>query len=391
MALTGGRKVNFIEYIFWVCIILSLWTYVLYPIFLYILVRNSELYKKPDALEEWPEVTLLIVAHNEETVIKEKLENALALDYQQNQLKIMVTSDFSSDGTVSIVQQFADRGVVLYETKQRKGKTNAQNEACEFIDSEIIAFSDANSLWQKDALKQLVTNFEDEKVGYVSGALKYINTQTNNTSASEGIYWKYELFLRKNESRLKSITAGNGAIYAIRQSLYEPIDILYCHDFEYPSLFVKNGHKAIFDDEAIALEKAGETTSDEYKRKVRMFSRTWHKILRNPWIFNPFKMGSLYSIFMFSHRLLRYSIGIFQLLILILNIALLGSGTIYTVIMGIQIFYYICSAIGYYNRKLKIFYIFYYLNVFHTATLVGFIKAITNNVKPFWASAATSR
>lgn len=371
---------------------LLFWSYFIYPVFLkflyYIGIRRNVFFIDNFEL---PSVTLVIVAHNEENVIKERLENALKLNYPTSKLQIIVASDFSTDKTNEIVKSYSSEGVFLYKTKERKGKANAHNEVCEIINSEIIAFSDANSLWETDALHNLVLNFKDQNVGYVTGKLEYVNTNENGTSNSEGLYWRYELWLRRLESDVLSITAGNGAIYAIRREVYEPINILYNHDFEFPSLVKKKGLYSIYDNTAIAKEKAGETSDDEYKRKVRMLGRTWHKIINDFSIFNPFKVGLLYSLFMFSHRLIRYSTGLLQLIIFITNFFILEMGTIFQVFIVLQTFFYLFSILGAYYKRNRIIYFMYYFNLFQFATLVGFTKALLNNVKPFWESPQTTR
>ena len=380
------------NFTFFLALNLLFWSYFMYPFFLKLLlflgIKRKVVFYNNYTL---PSVTLVIVAHNEELVIKKRLDNALKLNYPKNKLSIIVASDFSTDKTNEIVDSYSSKGVFLYKTKERKGKANAQNEVCETITSEVFAFSDANSMWENDALINLVSNFKDEKVGYVTGKLEYVNIDDNGTSNSEGLYWRYELLLRDLESRVQSITAGNGAIYAIRRSVYEPINVLYNHDFELPSLVRKKNMYSIYDKNSIAKEKAGETSDDEYKRKVRMLGRTWHKILHDFSIFNPLKVGFLYSIFMFSHRLLRYSTGILQLVILILNILLFDESLFFQIFLYLQIIFYFLSVLGIFYKKNKIIYIHYYFNLFQLATLIGFIKALTNNVKPFWESPQSTR
>lgn len=383
-----------IHYIFYTSLFLLIWSYILYPIFLKLLIFIK--FRRKTAFEfnfELPSVSLIIVAHNEEKVIKRTLQNVLKLNYPKNKLSIIVASDYSTDETNNIVNSFKSCGVKLYVTKERKGRANAHNEACKTVSTDIIAFSDANSIWHEDALMYLVDNFRDKKVGFVTGRLIYTNTKGNNTSSSEGIYWNYELMLRNLESNLKSITAGNGAIYAIRKSIYEPINILYSHDFEFPSMVVSKGFNAIYDSRAIAEEKAGETANDEFKRKKRMFGRAWHKIIRNFWIFNPVKVGVLYSIFMLSHRLLRYSTGLLQIVIFVSNVAILviyPKNIFFSLLLMLQIVFYFLSLIGkYFNSKLT--FICYYFNLFQLSTLIGFYKAITNQVQPFWQSPQSTR
>jgi cellulose synthase/poly-beta-1,6-N-acetylglucosamine synthase-like glycosyltransferase len=366
-----------------------IYMYILYPIIL-ISIRQ----KKVSGLDftDSPSVTIVVVAHNEEKVIAKTLDSLLGQDYPKELFHIVVTSDYSDDGTNDIVKSYKDKGVRLHETLERKGRANAHNEICETIITELIAYCDANTIWDIDSLKNLVSAFKDKSVGYATGQLKYINVKDNTVSGSEGIYWKYELLLRKLESKAGSITAGNGAIYAIRKECYEPIDIMYSHDLVFPSMVVHKGYRAIYVENALAYERAGETVSDEYARKIRMFGRAWHFLLRNTWVFNPFKVGALYSLFMISHRFLRYSAGLFQLLVLIFSLlATMEGSAIAQSMLLLQIIYYLTMILASTGKLGSNMYSLYYMNLFHLATLVGFFRAVTNKVKPFWLSPQTTR
>ena len=352
--------------------------YILYPIFLYFYPSRKISYQPNNFTQS---VSIIITAHNEESSIKKTIELCLNSDYLKNKLEIVVASDQSTDRTVEIASQYIGKGVRIVETKNRMGKANAQNEAIETIDSEIIAFCDANSQWESDTLKQLVSSLSNDKVAYVTGKLIYLNTDNNKVSASEGFYWVYELYLRKLESSIHSITAGNGAVYAVKRSCIEPINPLYNHDLVLPPLIVSQGYRAVY---------TGETAKDELNRKIRMLGRTWHYIINNRWIFNPFKMGGIYSIFMISHRLLRYSSGLFQLLIFIIPIFLLDKPFFVFALLAQILFYLLLipSAFGLLGKKM---YTVFYLNLFHYATIVGFFKAIIGKVSPFWKSVESTR
>lgn len=373
-----------------VCLFLLTYTYVLYPLILICLKFKA---LRLSDVEFSPTVTIVVVAHNEEKVIAKTLDSLLEQDYDVDHYNIVVTSDYSDDRTNDIVRSYRDKGIRLHETLERKGRANAHNEVCSDIDTDFIAYCDANTIWDKDSLRRLISVFRDDNVGYATGQLKYINIKDNTISASEGLYWRYELLLRKLESYAGSITAGNGAIYAVRKKCYDPIDIMYSHDLVFPSMVVKKGYRAVYVQDALAYERAGETVSDEYSRKIRMFGRAWHFLLRNTWVVNPFEVGALYSLFMLSHRLLRYSAGLLQLLVFILSfISALADGILFAEIMLVfQVFYYLIISISATGRLGEKMYSLYYLNVFHLATLVGLFRAVTNRVKPFWLSPQTTR
>lgn len=373
-------------------LILGLWTYFLYPVFLYLIslihkntYSNDENYK--------PKVSIVIVAHNEEKVIEKTIQSCLNQDYPREKFDIVVASDHSTDLTNEIAISYLSEGVRLIKTRERKGRANAHNEACSSIDSEIIAFCDANTIWNNNTLSELVLSLSDAKVGFVTGQLSYINVDDNQVSKSEGVYWKYELILRKLESQVSNVTAGNGAVYAIKKSCYEPINPLYSHDIVLPSMVVKKGFKSIYNNKAMAYEYAGETTQDEYARKVRMFGRAWHFVLRNFQVFNPFKVGPLYSVCMISHRFLRYCSGVLQFLFFVISIILLAFEVNFlnVSIFSFQFIFYITIYLSRNGRLGKVMYTIFYLNLFHLATLVGFFNAITNRVKPFWLSPQSTR
>lgn len=380
--------VALIIFIFFLC-----WTYVLYPLFLCTLKKNHSNSSRKNYA---PTVSIVIVAHNEEKVIEKTIVSCISQDYKLNDIEIVVASDHSTDDTVKIANKYADQGVRVVQTKDRKGRANAHNEACDTISSDIIAFCDANTIWEKDTLSHLVDSLSDNNTGYVTGKLNYINTNDNKTSHSEGLYWKYELFLRKLESATGSITAGNGAVYAIKRECYEPINPLYSHDIVLPSMVVKKGLRSVYNPLAIAYERAGETTNDEYSRKVRMFGRAWHFMFNSLSVFNPIKVGFKYSVFMFSHRFLRYSAGLLQLLVLISTILTFflepdSHGYFLYSLILLQIAFYSVVFLGSKMFLGRFGYQLYYFNLFHVATLVGLYNALTNKIKPFWLSPQSTR
>jgi len=381
--------------LFWAAAVLTFYTFFLYPVFLSLFVRllpkrEPEPLRYPDKFK-WPRISLIIAAHNEEKVIEKKLLNTLVLEYPAGQLEVIVVSDNSTDGTCDVVRKYEDRGVILVEVDQRRGKTFAQNQAVRVATGGILFFSDSNSIWEKDALQRLAMCFENPKTGYACGRLKYINEETGS-GFSEGLYWKYELYLRFLESRLFSVTAGNGAIYAVRASDYLEIDDLYSHDLELPHEMVKRGKLALYVPAAVACEKAAKEVEEEYTRKVRMLSRTWRRILTGPSLYNPFKYGPVYSWMMISHRLLRYLVPFFQVIIFGASWFLRNSSAVYMAAFAAQLAFYALAIIGkVFNLKNRLFFMPYYFCMFNLASLVGFFKALSGNVSPVWEKADSTR
>jgi len=368
-----------------ILLLLFLHPFISYPLTLMLLTFFNKKPTKHYDNRSVLDVTLIIVAHNEEKVIEKKILNCLELDYPKDKLKIVVASDFSTDNTNNIVLRYSEKGVELIKTTTRLGRANAHNEALKVVDSSIIAYSDANTMWKKSALLNLVQNFKDPKVGYVTGKLIYTNTGVADSAASEGLYWRIELFLRQLESDLGSITAGNGAIYAIRKECAHEIDVLYSHDISFPCGTVKRGFKSKYDANAIAEEKAGETSNEEFKRKVRMFGRAFYFMRKNLWILNPNNVGFLYLYFFISHRVLRYFGGLL-LLAFIISFLLL-----YVSIFSYLTWLSLVSLLIFLSLLTKTHYKIYYFLLFQVATLVGLWKYTTGKIKPFWTSPKSTR
>jgi len=384
--------------LFWLSLILILHTFIFYPASLYLINRLIKKSTLNISNNYELEVSFIIAAHNEEKVIKNKLENAISLNYDSSKLEIIVASDNSDDNTNQIVEEFIAEhqgkdipDLKLYIVKDRKGKTNAQNEAVKEAQGEIIAFSDANTIWDEDSLKKLITGFKDQSIGYICGRLQYINDYDNITAESESTYWNYDLKMREWESNIASVTAGNGAIYAIRKSDYEDLKPIRCHDGTMPTVMVLKGKKARYQKEAIAYEKAGENTGDEFKRKVRMFRGLPWNIFERFSKYNPFKTG-WFSYFYFSHRTLRYSLYLLHLFLLVSNFYLWNQHWIYNLTLIGQLSFYFLAFIGAVTKlKSKLFYLPYFYTMTITAQLIAVIKSFLGKNKAVWDKAESTR
>jgi cellulose synthase/poly-beta-1,6-N-acetylglucosamine synthase-like glycosyltransferase len=297
----------------WGSLALIAWTHVGYPAVTGLLAARRR--DAPPPPGEPPTVTLVIAAHNEEPVMRPRLENALALEYPRDRLEVVVSLDGSTDGTRAIAESFG----VLVLDNPRGGKIAAQNAAVRATSSDIVAFSDANSAWEPDALRRLVARFADPDVGYVCGRLRLVDPDSGRTV--EGQYWRYELWLREQESRLGSITAGNGAIYAVRRSAYPELPAEHSHDIGLPFRLARAGLRSVYEPGAVASEPAAPTTSAEWERKVRMLSRSWYDVLRGGML-DPRGLPFGYYLALLSHRLLRYGTGPLHVVLLATALAL---------------------------------------------------------------------
>jgi cellulose synthase/poly-beta-1,6-N-acetylglucosamine synthase-like glycosyltransferase len=278
-------------------------------------------------------------------VIEAKLANALALDYPRERLQLIVACDGCSDATATRARA---AGADLVLELPRGGKIRAQDAAVERSRAELVAFSDANALWEPGAARALAGAFADPRVGYACGEVRFVQAASGAQAGNqEGLYWRYELALRALESRLSSITAGNGAIYATRRESYIAVDPIMGHDLSLPFNMVKRGWRAVYVPEARASEKMVPSLGGEFARKRRMMSHTW-PILVHGGILSPRGYTPGYALMILSHRLLRYATPALHLLALAANVALvaLAAGALYEVTLGLQLALLLAAALA---------------------------------------------
>jgi cellulose synthase/poly-beta-1,6-N-acetylglucosamine synthase-like glycosyltransferase len=316
--------------IFWISAAAIVYTHVGYPLLLRLITDVRRRPKAPPAIAELPTVSLIVAAYDEEEVIAAKVANALALEYPRDRLQIVVASDGSADATVERAEA---AGADLVLDLERGGKLVAQNAAAAQASGEILAFSDANSAWRPDALRRLVEAFADPQVGYACGQVRFLDAEGDNL---EGAYWRYEMRVREMESGLAGITAGNGAIYAVRAADYLRLSPSGSHDLSFPFLLAKRGQRSLYVPEARAEEKMVPTLEGEWARKRRMMVGLWDIVVGERMI-SPRGYPPFYALELFSHRLLRYLTPFLHLLAFLTNLALLGEGGVYVVTYAIQV------------------------------------------------------
>src|SRR4051812_37759803 len=341
-----------------------MWTHAAYPLAVMLAAR---LRPRRTTTADWtPAVTVVVAAHNEESVIARRVENLLALDYPRELLEVVVTSDASTDATEELAEQAGARVI----RNPRGGKVAAQDRAVRETESELVAFSDANATWKPDALRRLVRPLADPAVAYVCGRLQIERADASN---KEGVYWRYELVVRDAESKLGSVTGGNGSIYAVRRADYAEVDPRFGHDLSLPYLMVQRGRRAAYEPAAHAWEKPTPTNETEYRRKVRMFEHCWLILLRGR-MFR--RLGPLYWLELFSHRLLRYASGILHVVLLATSLALVRHGVIYVIVLVVQLL-----LLG---AALAPVAIARYYVLVSWATLVALVNYLRRGVPPTW-------
>ncbi len=382
-----------LEVIFWAAAAFILWTHIGYPLFVALLARLRPRPVARAAVE--PTVTLVITAHNEQDSIEGTVRGMLALDYPADRFSVLVASDGSTDRTDEIVSglERESAGRVSLLRCARGGKVTAQDRAVRETGgqggSEIVAFSDANGSWEADALRRLVANFADADVAYACGNLRLRRADGTNR---EGLYWRYELWLRDNEARIGSITAGNGGIYAVRRSDYlDSPDGRAGHDLGLVYRLVQRGRRAVSDPSAVAWETPARDLEDEYERKVRMSARCWQHVVSGHMLQGG---GPLFLLQIVSHRLLRYESGLLHLLLLVLAAVLAvtsGAHVLYGALLGLQLVWLALALAGRLRLPVPGAGIAYYYFLVTWATLAGLWRYMRVGVPVTWEHAKGTR
>jgi len=317
---------------FWLSVGLLLYAHVGYGALIALIARlrpRACARDRQQQSDRLPRVSVIVPAYAEESVIAARVANLRELDYPPDELEVIVACDGSPDATAERARQ-AGADVVL--ELPRGGKIRAQDAGVEHARGEIVAFSDANVTWERDALRRLVAPFADPRIGYVCGEVRLVGQAGTN---QEGLYWRYEMTLRELESRVRSVTGGNGAIYATRHEAYLVVDPIMGHDLSFPFNMVKRGWRAVYAPDARASEKMVPTLKGEFARKRRMMGHTWPIVVRGGML-SPRGYDPLYALMIVSHRILRYLSPFLHAVALGTSIALLPHGWVYAVAVAIQ-------------------------------------------------------
>ncbi|MEO6916603.1 MAG: glycosyltransferase family 2 protein [Chitinophagaceae bacterium] len=382
------------ERILWISLGLVFYTYLGYGVILYLLVILRRLVgtipKLPENYE--PFVTLVIPCYNESDIFAAKIQNCKALDYPSNKLKMVFITDGSTDGSEHHLKAWPE--ITVYHEQRRAGKTAAENRVMKFVETPVVIFSDANTMLNTGAVRNMVKHFSDDRVGCVSGEKKIISESSDNASAAgEGIYWKYESFLKRLDSELYSAVGAAGELVAFRTSLYRdlPEDTLL-DDFMQSMQIAAGGSRIVYESDAYATESASENVHEELKRKVRICTGGWQSMVRLSGKLSLIKTPTLYFQYI-SHRVLRWTIAPFLLLIVfMLNVPLAFMGDRFYVFMMIaQLTFYLAAFTGLIleNRKLrfKLLFVPYYFFIMNYAVLAGLVRYLTSRQVGTWEKA----
>jgi cellulose synthase/poly-beta-1,6-N-acetylglucosamine synthase-like glycosyltransferase len=367
---------------------LLVYVYIGYPVLLFIAARVLRR-KAVERGADLPRVTLIISAYNEAKVIGGKLRNSLALEYPRERLEILVVSDCSSDQTDEIVRSFSEHGVKLLRMSERSGKTAGLNQAVRQASGEVLVFSDANAEYDRHAIARLVRNFSDPEVGAVTGESRYRIEEDDASTESENAYWRYELALKKLESALGSLVGGDGAIYAIRKSLYQELGEADLSDFVNPLQVVQQGYRNVYEPEAFSYEGGAENFAAEFRRKVRIVNRAWRATWKMRGLLNPFRYG-VFAVQFLSHKVLRWLAPVFMFFLLVANIAIAERSAFYAVTLAGQFFFYAAALAGWLlsrsGNPIFMMNVPYYFCSVNMASLVGLLEALRGRTYTTWTS-----
>ena len=371
----------------WVLVLsvgLLAYVYAGYPLLLRLIIkiRGARAVTRGDVT---PRLSLLISAYNEERVIRGKVENALSLDYPADRLEVVVVSDASSDSTDAIVSEFADRGVRLMRQPERRGKTAGLNNAVPQLSGDIVVFSDANAMYEKDALRKLARNFADPTVGCVTGEARYLNTGRAAADRGERAYWDYEIQIKRMETAVGSMVGGDGAIYAIRRALWRELPENAINDFLNPLQIVAAGWRSVYEPDAVCHEETTGAIRSEYRRRVRIVSRSWRAVFQSPGVLNPFRVG-LFAWSVVSHKVLRWLSGAFVILglagLLPLTATAVSASPLPAILM-LAAAGLLLGATGAGRRTAEMG---AYFAVINAASLVGVTKGSLGSVSGVWST-----
>ena len=370
-----------LKILFWICLVICIYTYVGYGVLLYLLVLLKRMVKgKPKQMElpedsQLPDVAFMVCAYNEQDVVEMKMQNIHELDYPKDKLHVVWVTDGSSDNTNEYLKAYPEVEVIY--SPERRGKTAALNHGLSMVTSDITVMTDANTMVNREAIREIVRCMQDPKVACVAGEKRVMSRHEGEIAADgEGLYWKYESALKRLDSELYSAMGAAGELNAIRTHLYEKMsETALLDDFVMSMRMVEQGYKIAYTSEAYAMEYGSANLEEESKRKRRIAAGG----LQSSWwlrsMMNPFKNFMVAFQFV-SHRVLRWSITPIALMALIpLNVALvmMKAGTVYTIIWILQILFYLTAFSGYlleqHGHKNKLLYVPYYflfmnINVF---------------------------
>jgi len=371
--------------------LLLFYVYVGYPCLLGLL---SLLLRRPRPEQQFcPRLSLMIAAYNEEGAIEEKIRQTLALDYPADRIEVLVLSDSSTDRTDEIVSAFPDSRVRLVRMPERRGKTHAQNVAARQATGEVLVFSDATAIYHPRALRYLAGNYDDSRVGAVSGCYKYFDPGDQSpTGLGSSVFWNYENLIKTMQSRIRTITGCCGCIYSVRTSAYTELAEDVISDLVQPLRVIRKGYKVVFEDRALAFEETTQSTADEFAMRVRIVTRAMRGLLSVRDLLKPWKFPWV-ALQLASHKILRWMAPFLLLTLFIANLALLDS-PVYRLVLAAQLFFYAAALLNILlpvHRKWKLLGLPLYFCTLNAAALAGMFELCRGRKYVTWQTVRVRR
>jgi biofilm PGA synthesis N-glycosyltransferase PgaC len=380
---------------FWLSVLIIFYSYLGYGLLIWIILKAKSLLskKQSQSFNEGyePEITMVIATYNEELFLEKKIENCFELDYPKDKLKLIFVADGSTDKSAEIIKQHSS--LQLLYTPERKGKVAAINRAMKYVTTQYVIFCDANTLLNKECIKEIVKYYVDEKIGAVAGEKKIMDL-TNAAGAGEGIYWKYESTLKKLDAQFYTVVGAAGELFSIRTNLFEETDTnILLDDFVISLKICQKGYRVMYEPNAYAMEAPSLTMKDEQKRKIRISAGGFQSVLILKDLLNIFKYGKL-SFQYISHRVLRWVVcPVLLPLAFVTNLLLCiyHPGLFYKTLFIFQCIFYITAFTGWLfalrNLKIKALYVPYYFIFMNIALYIGFARFINNKQTVLWEKA----
>lgn len=371
--------------LFWFSLGLIGYTYFIYPLVLIFLWKFGKRSCKPIIGDSLPFVSLIVAAYNEENEIEDKILNSLALDYPRDKLEILIGSDGSNDQTNEILSRYQGQ-ITTQIWSERRGKISVLNDLVGMAKGEILVFTDANTKCEQTVIRYLVGRLIDTRVGCVCGKLKLEKFDKDSTEM-EGVYWRYENFLKKLEGDIGILLGANGGIYAIRKELYTVLPPgIIVDDFVIPMRILEQGFRVEYEPDAIAIEKASRTIADETKRKIRIGAGDYQALCLFFSMLNPIR--GVPSLVFLSHKVLRWLVPFFLIIILVCSL-ILGDYLLFFFFLMCQLAFYFIAFLIYCceKRSIKIFggaYFIYYFVAMNCSLFVGFFRFVLGKQKVTW-------
>jgi len=381
----------FLKVTFWVAFAIICYTYAGYAVVAWLWAKSLALLRKKNVLAPFePEVTLVVPAYNEGAILENKIKDCLALDYPAEKLRLLFITDGSTDNSADLLSNYPQ--IRHLHTAARGGKSLAENRAMEFVKTPYVIFTDCNTSLNEQAVREMVKHYQDPAVGAVSGEKKVMALDSSSGSG-EGLYWKYESFLKRCDSDIYSLMGAAGELVSFRSDLFQPLEHdTILDDFVQSLRIVDKGYKVVYEPKAYAMEAPSTSMKDEMKRKVRICAGGWQSMARLKSLLNPFRNPVVTFLYV-SHRVLRWSLTPLLLALLLpLNMILAwAQGGFYTVFLALQVLFYLAAWLGWQaelrGRKVKLLLVPLYFSMMNVAVFAGFSRFLRDAQPAAWEKA----